>query len=133
MKNTMKFFTMMVAVALVGAVEAKAQTLPSKDIVIAVNEAFIPEGLNSSSDSYVVVSGIFPNGCYKWKGADVKHETTYNHEITSIASVSQGMCIQVLIPFTKDVKLGQLAVGRHMLKFMSGDGTYMEKVLEIKQ
>jgi hypothetical protein len=133
MKNTMKFLTMMVAIAVVSTVNANAQTVPTKDVVIAVNEAFIPDGLTSQAESYVVVSGIFPNGCYRWKGALVKHETTFNHEITSVASVSQGMCIQVLVPFTKDVKLGQLAVGRHMLKFMSGDGTFMEKVLEIKQ
>lgn len=103
-----------------------------RDVVIGVNDAYIPGGFDSDADAYVVVSGLFPNGCYKWKGAQVKNTSAYVHNITSIASVSQGMCLMVLVPFTKDVKLGKLASGAHTLRFVSGDGTYLEKQLLVE-
>src|SRR5690606_2353650 len=102
-----------------------------KDVVIAINDAYIPGGFDSQADAYVVVSGIFPNGCYKWNRADIKHVEATTHEVWSHASVTQGMCLQVLIPFSKDVRLGQLATGTHTLRFMSSDGTYLEKQMVI--
>jgi hypothetical protein len=38
----------------------------------------------------------------------------------------------VLIPFQKDVRLGQLPTGKHILKFLNGDGTYLEKSLVVE-
>lgn len=130
MKNLFYVLLAVVAVSLT----AQADTLPAtKDVVIGVNDVYVPGGFDSQTDAYVVVSGIFPNGCYRWKGAHVNHVANTTHEVTSVASVTQGMCIQVLIPFTKDVRLGKLAVGTHMLKFMSNDGTYLEKQLVIEK
>lgn len=103
-----------------------------KDVKIGITGVYVPGGFDSTSDSYVVVNGIFQNGCYKWKNADVVHKTATEHEITSIASVSQGMCIMVLIPFQKDIHLGQLAAGKHTLRFLNGDGTYLERSLNIE-
>lgn len=131
MKSTFKMLLSIVAMGFV--VSTQANAMPStKDVVIAINDVFVPGGFDSQTDAYVVVSGIFPNGCYKWKGANVKHENATQHEITSVAEVTQGMCIQVLIPFTKDVRLGRLASGTHTLKFMSSDGTYLEKNMVVE-
>jgi hypothetical protein len=38
----------------------------------------------------------------------------------------------VLVPFNKEVKLGKLNAGKHTLKFLNGDGTYLEKTLTIE-
>jgi hypothetical protein len=103
-----------------------------KEVQIGINGVFVPAGFDSSADSYVVVNGIFPNGCYSWKKADVKSIDTFNHEVKSFASVNQGMCIMVLIPFQKDVSLGKLNTGKHNIKFRNGDGTYLEKTLVIE-
>ena len=131
MKSTFLLFISIVAIGF--AVQANAAgTNPTKDVVIAVNDVFVPGGFDSKADSYVVVSGIFPNGCYKWKQANVRHVTRFEHEITSVAVVSQGMCIMVLIPFSKDVHLGQLESGTHTLRFLSSDGTFLEKTLQIQ-
>jgi hypothetical protein len=46
--------------------------------------------------------------------------------------VSQGMCLMVLIPFQKDIRLGKLDSGEHQLKFLNGDGTYMERTLKVE-
>ncbi len=105
---------------------------PNKDAVVAINDAFVPTGFDSHMDAFVIVSGIFPNGCYKWKAANVRHVSAVVHLIESVASVSQGECIMVLIPFSKDVHLGQLQSGNHTLRFVSNDGTFLEKILSIR-
>lgn len=108
-------------------------TPTEKEVVIGINDVYVPGGFDSSSDVYVVMSGIFPNGCYRWSRANVVHSDTFHHEVKSIANVSQGMCIMVLVPFTKEVRLGQFAAGKHTLRFVNGDGTYLEKSLTIEE
>lgn len=110
-----------------------AQAADAKEVTVAINNVFVPGGFDSNSDSYVVVSGIFPNGCYKWKGASLKDVNSFEHEVTSVATVNQGMCIQVLVPFSKDIRLGRLNAGSHTLRFLSNDGTFIEKNLTIEQ
>lgn len=119
--------------ALVFAMQVKAAPAgTTKDVVVAVNDVFVPGGFASSADAYVVVSGIFPNSCYKWKGATQTDVTKFEHEVSSVASVSQGMCLMVLVPFSKDIRLGKLDSGSHTLRFVSGDGTFLEKTLVIE-
>lgn len=121
------------ALSFVGiASSAMAEQTATKEVVVAVNNVYVPAGFDSTTDSYVVVSGVFPNGCYKWKGAEVTSPSAYEHDVTSKAVVSQGMCIQVLVPFSTDVKLGKLQTGKHTLKFMSNDGTYMQRELVVE-
>lgn len=106
--------------------------IAEKDVKIGITGAYVPGGFDSTADAYVVVNGIFQNGCYKWKTAEVVNKSATEHEITSIATVSQGMCIMVLIPFQKDIHLGKLVSGKHTLRFLSGDGTFLEKDLTIE-
>lgn len=131
MKKTLALLTMICLS--MSAHQALADNAPTtQDRAVALSDVFVPGGFDSNSDAYVVVSGIFPNGCYKWKGASKKDVGTFEHEITSVASVSQGMCIQVLVPFTKDIRLGKLSSGSHTLRFLSNDGTYIEKNLVVE-
>ena len=128
-----KFKILTATLAIAFSIQAKASDpTVTKDIVIAVNEVFVPGGFDSRTEAYVVVSGLFPNGCYKWKGAILKDQDAFTHDVTSVATVSQGMCIQVLVPFSKEVKLGHLSTGTHLLHFLSNDGTYMEKKLVVE-
>lgn len=105
---------------------------PTKQVQIGINSVYVPGGFDSSSDVFVVVHGIFPNGCYQSVSAVVSNTDAFTHEIASIATVSQGMCIMVLIPFQKEVRLGKFAAGEHMMRFQNGDGTYLEKKLVIE-
>jgi hypothetical protein len=103
-----------------------------KEVTVGVSDAYIPAGFDSDSDAFVVVSGIFPNGCYSWKGGMVNHVSKMTHEVRSQALVSQGMCLMVLIPFSKEIRLGKLDSGEHTLRFLNGDGTYLEKKLTVE-
>lgn len=117
----------------VASVARAEDPLPqTRDVVVGVNDAYIPGGFDSDADSFVVVSGIFPNGCYRWKEGQVTDLDKKTHEIRSVASVSQGMCLMVLIPFSKEIRLGKLDSGLHTLRFINGDGTYLEKTLKIE-
>ena len=43
------------------------------------------------------------------------------------------MCLMVLVPFTKEIRLGKLSVGTHSVKLVNGDGTYIEKQINIEE
>lgn len=133
--KTVNAFMMTAMMMLVGfgAHAGTTQVPEVKEVQIGINDVFIPSGFDSNSDVYVVTNGIFPNGCYRWSKADVKHTDSFTHEVRSSAAVSQGMCIMVLVPFTKEVRLGKFEVGKHTLRFVNGDGTYLEKSLRIEE
>lgn len=127
--------TVLIAVLMAGSSLASAKSLDeptTRDVAIGISDVFIPGGFDSEADSYVVVSGMFPNGCYRWKAAEVKNVNALTHEIRSVAAVSQGMCIMVFVPFSKEVRLGLLASGNHILRFVNGDGTFLERNLKIE-
>ncbi len=109
-----------------------SQSINTKEVVINIGDAFIPGGFDSEADSFVVISGIFPNGCYRWKNAEVRNINTFEHEVTAKAEVSQGMCIMALIPYSQEVRLGKLDSGKHLLRFLNGDGTYTQKDMQIE-
>lgn len=103
-----------------------------KEVVLSIGDAYIPSGLDSGSDAFVVVNGLYFNGCYRWKRAEVKSDVAARlHEVKSIATVRPGMCINVLIPFTQEVRIGKLGRGEHTIRFLNGDGTYIEKSMRI--
>ncbi len=125
---TLAIFALVVA----HAANAKSNAQPTKEVDISISDAFVPGGFDSDADSYVVVNGLYPNGCYRWLRSEVVDKDNFNHDIKAVASVSQGLCIMVLVPFTHDVHLGKLASGEHTLKFLNGDGTYLQKTLKIE-
>jgi len=112
---------------------ARAEAPAEREVVVSISDAFIPSGFDVNSESYVVVNGLYPNGCYRWKAAAVaSDETGLTHEVRSLATVRSGMCLTVLVPFTQEVKLGKLRAGDHAVRFMNGDGTYLEKHLVVQ-
>jgi hypothetical protein len=124
------------ALALVGAIvisQGAQAGVEEREVQVGFSDAFIPSGFDSNSDTFVVASGLFPNGCYRWKESEVRHPATNVHEIRASATVSQGMCLMVLVPFTKEIHLGKLSVGTHAVRLLNGDGTYIEKQLNIEE
>lgn len=127
------FKVMLSIVLAAGFAFADNQQPADKEVVIGVHDAYVPGGFDSQSDVFVVASGLFPNGCYRWKRAEVSHKSATEHEVQAIASVSQGMCLMVLVPFTKEIRLGVLGAGEHTVRIQNGDGTYLEKKVKIEE
>jgi hypothetical protein len=133
MNTVLKPLALTILALVIGqAVHAKPNQSETKEVPISISDAFIPGGFDSEADSYVVVNGVYPNGCYRWLRSEVTDQDAFNHEIKAVASVSQGLCVMVLVPFNHDVHLGKLSSGSHILKFMNGDGTYLQKTLKIE-
>lgn len=113
--------------------QANTNVPEDKEVPIGINGVYVPSGFTSQSEVYVVASGVFPNSCYSWKKADVEEAQTFFHTVKSFATVKQGMCLMVLVPFQKEIKLGKFSVGEHTLRFENGDGTYLEKKVSIEK
>ena len=128
MKNTLALIA-----ATLMATAGFAGTPVEKEVQVGISGVYIPAGFDSSSDAYVVVNGVFQNGCYRWSRAEVTSADKFTHEVKTMATVTEGMCIMVLVPYQKDIRLGKLDTGKHNLKFSNGDGTYVEKTLTIEQ
>lgn len=111
---------------------ANAENLPVKEVAVSVNDAYIPSGFDSKSDSYVVVNGLFPNTCYSMSEPRINHKSATEHEIQTMAKVTPGICIRVFVPFNKEITLGTLAAGKHTVRFLADDGTYFEKSLVVE-
>ncbi|MFN7905884.1 MAG: hypothetical protein ACK5P5_11945 [Pseudobdellovibrionaceae bacterium] len=126
--------SILAAVAALGLHTAvQAEEIQPREVTAIVSETFVPNGFDSNTDAYVVVSGLFPNGCYRWKRADVDHVAATTHEVRVIATVRPGVCPRMLIPFSEEVKLGTLSAGAHNIKIVNGDGTYFEKKMKIEE
>lgn len=129
----MKTLIYVVAVAMGFSAGAFAKDGDVHSKVVPVTDAYIPSGFDSGSDAFVVVNGLFPHTCYKLSSAKVEHVGPALHEVSTVANVTEGLCLTVMVPFSKEVQLGKLGVGEHKIHFMNGDGTYMEKRLVIEQ
>jgi hypothetical protein len=133
--KNMKIFNVVLAALILtfsaGSMSAFANDGDVHEKVVTVGDVYIPSNFDSNSDAFVVVNGWFPHSCYKIKDIKVEHITANLHEITTTANVTEGLCLTVIVPFHKEVQIGKLAVGEHKLRFINGDGSYMEKTLTI--
>ncbi|MCB9025250.1 MAG: hypothetical protein H6625_02960 [Bdellovibrionaceae bacterium] len=108
--------------------QAATQDQEEKEVQVSINDALVPASVKVGSEVKAVISGLFNNGCYRYSRSSVDHDTANDiHEVSTYAQVSQGMCIMVLVPFTREVELGSFTKGEHRVRFVNGDGTYMEK------
>jgi hypothetical protein len=104
----------------------------TKEVVITVSDVFVPGKVSASEDAKVVVSGMFPNSCYSWSRAEVREKDQKDYNVRAMAMVSQTMCLMVLVPYTKEINLGHLPPGEHLLRFINGDDTWFEKKLVVE-
>lgn len=131
----MKTFLIILSVLMIPAFSSvsSAKEGDVHETIVPVSDVYIPSGFDSGSDVFLVVNGWFPHSCYQLKDTRVDHIGTNLHEVRTVASVTEGLCLTVIVPFHKEVQLGKLSIGEHKIRFMNGDGTYMEKGLVIEQ
>lgn len=104
----------------------------TKEVRISINDVFVPEKVEHNSDAKVILNGMFPNSCYRWSRSSVYNANPNNYQVQAFATVTQTMCLMVLVPFSKEVNLGKLPVGEHTLRFINGDDTYFERTLTVE-
>jgi hypothetical protein len=125
-------FALMFAAQNYLTVSASADPIITKDVVISVNDVFVPEKVERGADAKVVVSGMFPNSCYRWSRVEVADTSPTEHKLQAHALVTQTMCLMVLVPYSKEVNLGKLQAGTHTLRFINGDETFFERSLVVE-
>ena len=103
-----------------------------KEVITAVNEAFVPLVVQAGDQVWIVVQGLFSNACYRWSRAEVAPIGEFTRQIVTYAQVTQGICAMVLLPFQHEIFLGVLKPGVYVLQFPAGDGTYFEKTLSVQ-
>ncbi len=104
-----------------------------KEVQVNINDALVPKTANAFENVKAVVSGLFSNGCYSYSRSKVTHSNNSNvHKVSIFANLSPGMCLMVLVPYTKEVELGELTPGDHRIRFVNGDETYSEQMISVK-
>ncbi len=131
-KLKMPFFLSLSLIMLQIPLLASEPGFLTTEAVIHINEVYVPNDLSSEMESYVMIAGAYPNGCYRWKGSEMMSRDLYTHSIKPIAYVTQSYCIMVIIPFVQRIHLGKLVPGSHTLLFLNADGRYIVRTLEIK-
>lgn len=105
----------------------------SKELTIGVSDLFVPEVVERGTEAKIVMSGMFPNSCYRWSRAEVVDVSPLFHTVQAKALVTVNvMCLMVMVPFSKEVNLGQLPPGEHVIRMVSGDETYFERKLTVR-
>lgn len=102
-----------------------------KDVVISVHDAFVPEHASPEAEVKIVLSGMFSNSCYAWNYAEV-NSSGPDFTIRAHALLTRSVCLMVLVPFSKEVNLGRLAIGQHTIRFINGDETYFERTVDVQ-
>ncbi|MBI1859810.1 MAG: hypothetical protein HYR96_02700 [Deltaproteobacteria bacterium] len=93
-------------VALLFALPAVADVTPTQ-IDVPVHRAYIPIGFDDNDNAQVTVEGIFSDTCYRVGPARaVIHSNNHTIAIHQTAYRYGGICVQLLIPFTKTVDIG---------------------------
>ncbi|MGK5085400.1 hypothetical protein WDW37_19100 [Bdellovibrionota bacterium FG-1] len=103
------------------------------EVNVGVSSVFVPSGFDSNSDVAVIANGIFPNSCFQWSRAEVSRNPEGVIEVHPMAKVRAGMCLMVLMPYVTEISLGKLERGEHWVRFIGGDGAYLEKKIVIEQ
>lgn len=109
------------------------ETPVTKEVTLNMNDVFIPETVERGTDAKIVLTGMFPNSCYRWSRSEVTNSNGNRHQVKAMGLVTiNTMCLMVLVPYSKQVNLGQLPPGEHTLRFVNGDDTYFDRKLVVQ-
>ncbi len=104
-----------------------------RKVAAPIDEVFSPVGFDSNDNGQVIVTGHFPNLCYKSPSAkvkvngkkiEVKVEALYN---------AQGVCAEMVVPFMQVVELGLLDRGDYKIVVNKGSSTVKSSELHVDE
>lgn len=116
--------------SLLSATPARADLNP-KEVDLAVNAIFVPSGFDDNDEVLVVLDGYLPSACHRLTSPVVKVDRKSRLvTIAPRAKEFKGVCPDVAVPFTQEVKLGQLDEGNYSV--VSKDGRHRERLVVMR-
>jgi hypothetical protein len=102
-----------------GLAFANAEPGPGNGELVNVDARYVfaPEGFDDNDEAVVMVDGYLPSGCYKLTRPEYTvDEQTKTITIKPMARYFDVACIEALIPYQFEVKLGILSEGLYTVK-----------------
>jgi hypothetical protein len=101
-----------------GVAIANADTPGSGDLVnVDAKYVFAPEGFDDNDESVLVIDGYLPNGCYKLTRPEfLVDQNTKTVTVRPMARYFDVPCIEALVPYQLEIKLGILSEGLYSVK-----------------
>lgn len=98
-------------------------------VEVEAKYVFAPVGFDDNDEAVVVVDGYLPSGCYKLTRPEVVVDrATKSVKIRPMARYFDVPCIEALVPYHFDVKLGVLPVGNYAVTVAAGGRTLTESM-----
>ncbi len=101
--------------------------------IVAINDISIPAQFHSESEVYIFVFGWLPSSCYELKEIKIEHLSATLHQVSARALVVEAICLAIIIPFQREIHLGKMVAGEHILRFLNNNGTSWEEKLRIEE
>ena len=87
------------------------------EISVPVQQVFTPKGFDTNDNAQIVVTGAYPNSCYKMGPTDVKIDPltkTIRVDVKAFYTTNS-YCLMLYIPFAQAVSVGVLPEGQYKL------------------
>jgi hypothetical protein len=109
---------LILASLLVSGATAKADIPGSGDLVnVEARYVFAPEGFDDNDETVIVLDGYLPSGCYKLTRPEYSvDEANKTINVKPMARYFDTACIEALVPYQIEVKIGILAEGMYSIK-----------------
>lgn len=86
-------------------------------IPVRIDKSYVPVGFDDNDKVQVTIAGVFPNNCFKVgpyrTHVDAARKRIY---VEQSAYRYQGVCLQVLVPFTQTIELGIVREGTYSVR-----------------
>jgi hypothetical protein len=110
------------AALLACTLEANGRNFVPREVVSPIEKVFAPNGFDNNDHVQVIVSGTYPNACYKVArtGFSIDPNTRQIKVWASSYEYSQNQpfCAQMRVPFTQVVDIGLLKEGQYEIHVM---------------
>lgn len=91
---------------------ASADDFDPKVVDTSFASAYIPDGFDTNDQSQMVGEGFFPNSCYRPSMVEVAVDHTARKiYVQPSAYKYDGVCLQMIIPFEREINFGLLKAG----------------------
>ncbi|MEO5667438.1 MAG: hypothetical protein ABIR96_05215 [Bdellovibrionota bacterium] len=117
--NLMSILALTTLSSLVLAREPSFDPVPlTVEVGVPVTATYIPKGFDSNDNAQIVVSGAYPNSCYKMGPTHVNDDKETHRVSIDVNAyyTSSSYCLMLYIPFTQTIDLGVLPAANYELE-----------------